>query len=49
MQVVREKLVCVDPLGFECQVLEEILVSVKALEASGRQSITRFIQVWFTV
>ena len=28
-QVVRERLVCVDALGFESQVLEEILVSVK--------------------
>lgn len=44
-KVLREKLVCVDPTSFESQVIEEILVSVKALEASGRPNITRFIQV----
>jgi hypothetical protein len=44
-KVVREKLVCADPTGLECQLLEEILVSVKALEASGRLNITRFLQV----
>lgn len=43
--MVREKLVCADPTGLECQLLEEILVSVKALEASGRLNITRFLQV----
>ncbi len=44
-KVVREKLVCADATGLECQLLEEILVSVKALEASGRPNITRFLQV----
>jgi hypothetical protein len=43
-KVLREKLVCVDPFGFECQLIEEILVSVKALEASGRPNITSFLQ-----
>jgi hypothetical protein len=44
-KVLREKLVCADPNGLECQLLEEILVSVKALEASGQPNITRFLQV----
>jgi hypothetical protein len=44
-RVLREKLVCVNPVGFECQIIEEILVSVKALEASGRPSISKFLQV----
>ncbi len=44
-KVMREKLVCVKPTGFECQLVEEILVALKALEASGRPNITRFLQV----
>ena len=43
-KILREKLVCCDPLSFECQMIEEILVSVKALEASGRPNITSFLQ-----
>jgi hypothetical protein len=44
-KVVRERLVQANPMGHECKLIEEILVSLKALEASGRPNITRFLQV----